>query len=199
MDRFDMTVKVADSMSRKEASFILGVLLLAPLVAFAAASSASHVELVSEGRTQAVILVDAQPTAVAQVAARELQDHVRLITGATLPVQKITEPSRVTDGVLPIYVGESAGTKALGVTLDGLAQDGYVVSISARRIVLAGRDADKRLSVNHEKATNYPEVGFEVNDERGTLNAVYDFLKGAAACAGICPRRSARRLRSARR
>jgi hypothetical protein len=159
--------------SFSELRILFTALLVMPLMTSDAASSTSRVALVSEGRAQAVILMDAQPTAVAQVAARELQDHVRLITGATLPIRKITDARQAGDGVLPIYVGESAGTKALGVTLEELAQDGYLVSVSTKRVVLAGCDADKRTEVNHEKATNYPDV----KDERGTLNAVYDFLE----------------------
>lgn len=150
------------------------LVLLAPLLlALHVDAANSRVALVSEGQVRAVILVDAQPTATAQVAARELQDHVRMITGATPAIQKITEARQAGEGMLPIYVGESAGTKALGVSLHGLPQDGYVVSVSSKRIVLAGRDTDKRAEVNHEKATNYPDV----TDERGTLNAVYDFLE----------------------
>jgi hypothetical protein len=151
-------------------------LLFSVLLALPAAGKGDEMTtLVADGSARAVIVLDDQATTAAQVAAAELQDHVRLITGVMLPVEKGETPPPA--GMVPIYVGESEATRELGVTAEGLEQDGYVVSVTPERLVLLGRDADKRLPVNHEKATNYPEVGFEVNDERGTLNAVYDILE----------------------
>jgi hypothetical protein len=55
-------------------------------------------------------VVAERPTRAAQLAAAELQEHVRLISGATLPLVNDTVEVKG----LRILVGESKATQALG-------------------------------------------------------------------------------------
>jgi len=47
---------------------------------------AASMELVCNGESRATIVLAAESTCAASMAARELQQHVRLITGAELPI-----------------------------------------------------------------------------------------------------------------
>ncbi|MDD5706569.1 MAG: hypothetical protein PHR35_11635, partial [Kiritimatiellae bacterium] len=78
--------------------------------------------LVKDGAPAAAIVLAAQPTRAAQLAAFELQHHVRLITRATLPI--VSEDATV-PGVR-ILVGESGATRALGLANDGFGPQEYL-------------------------------------------------------------------------
>jgi len=143
--------------------------------------------LVSEGKPTAAIVLGATPTRAAQLAAFELQSHVRKITGATLPIVKegdlAKRPSQVLPGARPahevrIYVGESAHTKALGLSRDSLQSQEYVVRLRVGEIVLIGRDKDDPGEVKYDGDALAACDGLpSFWDEQGTLYAVYDFLE----------------------
>ena len=97
---------------------------------FAVLASASHVyadgeglTLVADGRAQATIVLAAKPTAAAQLAAFELQYHVKKISGAKLPI--VREPQAV-EGTA-ILVGESSATRTLGYPHAALDEQEYVI------------------------------------------------------------------------
>ena len=93
--------------------------------------------LVQAGAARATIVLAAEPTQSAQFAARELQEHVRTISGATLPLVYASTPP---DGVR-ILVGESAGTRELGLRSADFAAQEYLVGFRPGALVLMGRDA----------------------------------------------------------
>ena len=92
--------------------------------------------LVRDGDPTATIVVAAQPTRSAQFAAAELQYHVRLITGATLPV--VTEDQPVSG--VRLAVGESDLTRRLGATAEGLKRCEYLVTCRDNAAIMLGRD-----------------------------------------------------------
>ena len=86
------------------------VLMLAPLCPpHAAEPPAAAFRVAREGEPEATIVVAKRAPAAADFAAAELQEHVRIITGATLPIA--TDESEVKGR--RILVGESAATRAL--------------------------------------------------------------------------------------
>ena len=138
-----------------------------------------------EGQATAAIALAAAPTKAAQFAAYELQWHVKQISGAELPVlrEAADKPLAVPDGQVTIYVGDTSRARALGFTQAAFAPQEYAVHSGVGEIVLVGRDADDRSEV---KCTFEQLSDWQANanwpgywEERGTLNAAYDFLRDA--------------------
>ncbi|MBO7166928.1 MAG: DUF4838 domain-containing protein [Kiritimatiellae bacterium] len=158
------------------------ILMVLSIVLFSFASFAfiwpSKVTIVSDaGKSNAKIVIAQNPSAVAQFAARELQEHVKCMTGTVLP---ILPESELKKGDYPIYIGSRvSATKDIDVKK--LPVQGYVVDINKNRTVLFGEDASR---------TNLVRIGYGENpsiiktaiyipsewEKRGSLNAVYTFL-----------------------
>ena len=108
--------------------------------------------LSKDGKTDYIIVLPAEPTAVEQTAAQELKEHLDSVTGADFAVVsesdvKATQPQLV--------VGNSKRVKELLPDLDveKIPYDGIVVKSVGNNIVLIG------------------------HPQRGTLYAVYSFLE----------------------
>ena len=95
------------------------------------------------GRPAATRAAAAKAGAAATCAAAEVQDHIRRITGATLPIRTDAVP---VEGPR-ILVGESAGTRALGLPGKPFRAQEYLVRAlpragkRAETLVLMGKDA----------------------------------------------------------
>jgi hypothetical protein len=121
------------------------------------AASADELTLTTAGKSDYVIVIPAQPSAPQTTAARELQEHLAKVTGATLRI--------VADGEVPtetpqIVIGPSDRMKQLlpDVDVSSLGHDGIVIKTVGKNLVLAGRPP------------------------RGTLYAVYTFLEDVVGC-----------------
>jgi hypothetical protein len=143
-----------------------------------AASGASYI-LVQDGQPAATIVLASEPTRSAQFAAAELQYHVRLITGATLPLATADQPS----SGLRVLVGESAATRALGLSADDLKPYEYLVDSRRGALVLLGRDKADTGKVDYGDHNTFP--GFF--DEHGSCAAVYDFLEKGCGVRWVLP------------
>ena len=75
----------------------------------------------------------------AVLAAVEVRDHVRKITGAALPIV----PDRVRVRGARVLVGESAATRALGLRGEDFAKQEYLIRVQGDTLILMGRDARK--------------------------------------------------------
>ena len=130
-------------------------------------------------------MVARQPTRAAQLAAFELQHHLRLISRATLPIV----PDDATVPGVRILVGESAATKTLGLTNDSFAHQEYLIRFLPDTLVLMGRDKDDRKRVDYDYLTNHGAVETwpGLYDEQGTMYAVYDFLEKFCGVRWINP------------
>lgn len=130
--------------------------------------SSHEFALVREGRPQATIVLDRQPSCAARFAANELRDHVKRITGTELPI--------ATDAVETpgprILVGPSAATKAMGLGSDDLASEEYMIQLRPSTLVLLGKDDSN--SQQGDWTSSPPPQLFGSN---GTLYAVYHFLE----------------------
>lgn len=95
--------------------------------------------LAQSGQAKAQIIVPALPASIsAEWAAKELQEHIRLISGATLPI--ISDAESPKPGLLNISVGDSALSRAAGLHMGNLKEQEYCLSFKAEGIFLLGRD-----------------------------------------------------------
>ncbi|MCF7853716.1 MAG: DUF4838 domain-containing protein [Candidatus Pacebacteria bacterium] len=118
--------------------------------------------LVKDGQPKATIVLAERPTRAASDAARELQYHIAHMTNARLP---ITHAKDSVEGPL-IWVGESAGTRTVGLTNESFEDQEYAIVFSPDAIFLVGQD---ELVYDNDTPGSF--------EARGTLNAVYDFLE----------------------
>lgn len=115
-------------------------------------NSGEGLTLVNEGRPNATLIVGTQLNHAAWFAASELQRHIKLITGATLPLVRDTG---AVAGVR-LYVGESTATLAMGFSDDDYEQQEYSVSFRSNAIVFMGNDT--RQSYTTQSAGNWTRV-----------------------------------------
>ncbi|MBM4048682.1 MAG: DUF4838 domain-containing protein, partial [Planctomycetes bacterium] len=157
--------------------------------------------LVKDGQPQAEIVIADQPARMAKLAASELQAYLVKISGARLPIT--TAPSK--DVPVQVYVGRSAHTDRLKVSDEGLAYGAFRMASGKNWLALLGRDRDfeprepwgrshadgERVMKEWDALTgekwgnamlsvhrrHSPALGIWEADERGSLNAVYEFLR----------------------
>lgn len=158
--------------------------------------------LVRDGVAVAEIVIPEDPVPQVSLAATELRDHIRKISGGELQI--VTIPS---GKLLPIYVGESPFTRELGVSVDDIEGEVYRIVVTDDYVVLIGHDeifpfcppgydeSSKREELQKKweefagakwefpflhiyDPRNYNrEYGFSIFDPSGTLFAVYEFLE----------------------
>ena len=93
------------------------------------------VSLVDAGQSEHVIVLGRDASASERFAARELADHLREISGATLPVVEAPDaiPARA------IFLGESDATRALGLAADeDLGEDGFILRTVDDHLLIVG-------------------------------------------------------------
>jgi len=124
------------------------------------------VVLVRDGKPAATIVIPTEDPEwqfgrvkkkVAYSAAKELAEHVKLATGATLPI--VTEKENP-KGTL-ILIGESLKTKARSISAVDLPPEGFRVKSFPGGVAIVGRLVEKDVS----------------GGPKGTLFGVYDFLE----------------------
>ena len=156
-------------------------------------------KLVDEGKSCADIVISDKPTRAVKLAAGELQTYIEKISGAKLAITNAPGA----DVPAHIYVGRSAHTDKLNITDDGLKCGAFRMVSGKDYLVLLGHDKDFTLSEYADRQypdpqalkawdertgehwvnpapnwTGYsPIIDMWELDERGTLNAVYEFLR----------------------
>jgi hypothetical protein len=121
------------------------------------------IELVRQGATRAVVyLADTNANVNLKRLVDELQEVVKLSTGATLPVVNIPPP----DEQPAIMIGDCKESRKAGIDAAALPVEGFVVKTAASRVFLVGSTVTVPL---HNK------IGPFVTD--GTAWAVADFLE----------------------
>lgn len=163
----------------------------------------SALPIIEAGQAQAEIVIAPEATRATRLAARELQANLEQISGARLKI--VSEPSG--QQPIRLYVGPSDFTRQQGITADDLEGDAYRLVSGEDWLVFMGQDADfvpvEPWGRNHrhwldEKQAEwdalsgakwanalahglYREYHKELDlwryDQRGTLNAVYGFLR----------------------
>ena len=183
-----------------------GILLL--MLGSAACLSAGSVQgeayLVEAGKPRADIVISEKPPRGVKLAAGELQAYIEKLSGAKLAVT--TTPG--TDVPAHIYVGQSTYTDKLNISDEGLKGGAFRMVSGSNWLVLLGHDTEfvlppyvYRNAPDIPRATKewdartgehwgnpygsarlYREynaaVGVSTYDERGSFNAVCEFLRG---------------------
>jgi hypothetical protein len=158
--------------------------------------------LVENREARAEIIVSETPTRTQRIAAWELQTYIKKISDAELRIG--SEPS--VDVPVQIYVGESVHAAKLGVNADQLEDGAYRIVSGQDWLAFIGDDTDcephelhardiadrARVRAQWDRLTGgrwalpidktdrrrHAETGWWQDDRRGSLNAVYGFLRG---------------------
>jgi len=121
----------------------------------------AEVVLVRDGKPAARIVLPEKPTPTERLAAEELRDHIRLMTGAELPLGG--EPGKAEARIL---IGRAAA--AAGLTADGLEPEHYRIKTGPGWLAIAGRDGSLSDRVDDPLELSTVQVG--------TLFGVYHLL-----------------------
>jgi hypothetical protein len=140
---------------------------------------AESLDLVRDGAPAATIVVAKEPTRSAQLAAAELQYHVRKITGATLP---IVDDAQTVAGNR-VLVGESRAAASLGLRGSDFAPQEYLIRFQPGVLVLMGCDKPDRAKLDYAEVGTFPGLF----DQQGTCYSVYDFLERHAQVRWYLP------------
>jgi len=141
--------------------FVLGFTCLFFQAGFQTCGAADSLILIHNGNSSYQILVGKgrKTPESARMGAQELQTYLQKVTGVRLPIVHQYEQGRKY-----IVVGEQAYTKELGLSLDNIKPEGFVIIAAGEDLVLMGRDT----------------AGYALQyrtTQTGTLFAVYDFLE----------------------
>lgn len=114
-------------------------LLLLLLTIFAGfATAQADLVVVDNGQPKAQIITAEDPPRLVRLAAEELRDYVRKISGADLPI--LTQPTNAAP--VKLYVGRSAYTDELGIDVGDLRHDAYKLVSGDDWLALIGYDKD---------------------------------------------------------
>lgn len=159
--------------------------------------------IIENGSTQAEIVIAEEPARAAELGARELQTYLEKITGCRLDI--VTVPTD--NMPVKIYVGESEASRHAGVNADGLKRDAFRMVSGPDWLALVGNDLEfmprepwarhhgqwlQEKQGQWEELAGHPwrnpvgaalyrdynkELDIWSYDHRGSLNAVYAFLR----------------------
>ena len=180
------------------------ICLLAALVLSKESFAAAFI--VEIGKANAEIIISDLPTRMQDYAAKELQEYVKKLTGAIIPIRKDKG-----DAKIKIYVGKSKFTDQMGLDNSDLDYGAYRMVSGDNYLVLLGNDtnyfmnkpgdagpefpasmkdrkkADEDWSKKHGDIWSNPFspsfkeynpiLGLWSTDRHGSLNAVNDFLR----------------------
>ncbi|MFN2351013.1 MAG: DUF4838 domain-containing protein [Kiritimatiellia bacterium] len=185
-------------------SWFDSITLVVSVIICAAATVSAGNYIVYDGAARAEIVTSENPPPSVRLAAAELQSYIKKISGAELPLRTVAEPSVLP---VRIFLGRSADAGKLGASADGLAWGAYRMKTGEDWLALIGDDTlfEPRgiYAVNRNDWTNNKKqlweeaVGIDWGnpvgsklwdkynqnldmwryDEKGTLNAVYGFLR----------------------
>lgn len=140
--------------------------------------------LVRDGKPVSTIVIGSQAVKAARFAALELQDHIRKMTGATVPVVADDQPVEGTR----ILVGDSAAAKSLGFSGAELESQEYLIRFLPDALVLVGKDKGDHGDFVYDYQERKSFSGWpSPYDDVGTMYAVYDFLRDYCGVKWINP------------
>ena len=118
-------------------------------------------QIVKDGKPAASILLTQPATKSAQLGALELQYHIRLMTGAELPI--VSDQKKITGNCIRI-----------GGKNDGMRGDSSRILFQGNTLLLTGSDTPIYTKVDYKHHGTFPQIEYEC---KGSLFAVYDFLE----------------------
>jgi len=135
----------------------------------AASSAAEPLVLVKDGASPFSVYVAPGAPASVKLAAKELREYVKKVTGASLPL------AAEFTGKNTISLGFHDRLKDCGLSLDGVALEGFRMSVRQGNLFIFGPDT--------ADGAQTPQGGFS----RGTLNGVYTFIEDQLGVRWLLP------------
>lgn len=141
---------------------------------------AGQMTLVKEGVPTCVIVVPKEKAMVAWFSAGELQRHIKMITGTTVPV--VTDDMEIPTGEIKILIGDTVPTKALGLDGASMNQQEMLVQFKDKdTVVLLGNDRHMDPTFGKPQDSYTPDalntvIGSQ-NGWCGTAYATEEFLE----------------------
>ena len=148
------------------------ILLVAAVGAVVPTQPARGFTLVEDRDPKATIVLAEKPTGSAQLAAYELQYHIRKISGATLPM--VREPADITGN--RILVGESKAALELGSANREFQEQEYTIKTFPGALLLMGHDGQEFSVIRYEDYTSLYQTAL---GPIGTCYAVHAFLENS--------------------
>ncbi len=159
--------------SRTAAKFIT---VVAVVVGHITSAAEPQITIVNDGKPKAVLVLPVRPTESAQLAAFELQHHVKLLTGAVLPI--VSEVDAASARTLGIFIGDTKAAQRKNFDSSGLKPQEFVCAATPTGVYLTGHDEQEFQRVVYDMEhfaanTNWPGYWHS----RGSCDAVYEFLE----------------------
>ena len=133
-------------------------------------SATEKVSLVRDGKPVSAIILPARATSTAQFSAMELRHHIKMISGAKLPIIKEGEPFNG----FGIYVGETDFARKNGFWGEDFRLEESQIKFTPSGVILIGRDLQAFGKPVYGTFTNVP---YFFGYHKGTLYAAYNFLE----------------------
>ena len=140
----------------------LSTALALALAALLPPAAGAQVTVVVDGEPRSVVVTAEAPTRTAAYAVEELVEHVRLATGVTLDV--VPESRTPAEVHTRIYVGETESALRVGIDVERLPRETFVMRSVGNDLYILGRESDA-----DPLELDNPDVG--------TLFGVYQFLE----------------------
>ena len=140
----------------------LSTALALALAALLPPAAGAQVTVVVDGEPRSVVVTADAPTRTAAYAVQELVEHVRLATGGTLDV--VPESRTPAEVHTRIYVGETESALRVGIDVERLPRETFVMRSVGNDLYILGRESDA-----DPLELDNPDVG--------TLFGVYEFLE----------------------
>ena len=153
-------------MNKKKVIGSAGLLMLSCAAVF------GDVVLVQNGKPEAEILLSQPATKSAQLGAFELQYHIKLITGAELPIVKEKSSPAVKTVI------------RIGGENESIKEEASVIKFRPGEILLTGGDTADYGKVDYKRSGTYPSINYHW---KGSLFAVYDFPTSLFSCNNGLP------------
>ncbi|MDD5599771.1 MAG: DUF4838 domain-containing protein, partial [Victivallaceae bacterium] len=172
--------KTLDSIFRS----CLPAMIILGFINYCHGADRKDLEIVSGGRSQALIVIDGNAPKTVEFAARELQNYIKDISGCKLTIKKVSgqDDCGIEKDKTYIFVGESPYTRSAGISVKQLKADGFKIIARDNWLALLGRDysGPPISGMRHPWILSYcynPKLGLNTMGETGTLFAVYKFLE----------------------
>lgn len=158
---------------------------------------AKAITIVDNGKSTFTVVVPAQAPDSVKNAARELQRDIKESTGATLPIQKETDP--VSGNI--ISLGSTQQAAAAHVTTEGVADEGFRIITRGENIFILGPDTVAKIgSSSVETSWRSDNMEYQLQPDvpgnqltqnggfsNGTANGVYTFLEDYLGVRWLMP------------
>ncbi len=130
-------------------------------------------ELIKNGLPQFKIVIPPNADAIARYAAEEINTHVKLMTGKTVPVISDNNYNGTA-----IWIGNTALAEKYGVTPQMLPQENWVIARVGNAVIISGGD---KPGVARSSIVSRSTIAL------GTLDAAYEFMERVFGCRWYWP------------